>query len=193
MQDYFLTRNRYMRGRNMSVTGHSHYEAYAGQWGAHVVGLEVGENIAFTQSKIAFARGASRAWRKPWSVQVSPWFGGACTTSGPLRLEGGDARGLDAGHSLSFYVRMWLHAWFAGAALVTPENSIAIFFEKPAPPWTLTAHGAKAAEVFQFMQAHERGIPYTPVAIVLEDGRDLDGLRVVDPFRHDPAELGLDR
>ena len=32
VRDYFLTRNRYMRGRNMSVTGHSHYEAYAAEW-----------------------------------------------------------------------------------------------------------------------------------------------------------------
>ena len=128
----------------------------------------MGENIAFTQSKLAFARGASKRWDKPWSVQVSPWFSGACTTSGPLRVEGGGARGLDAGHSLSFYERMWLHAWFAGTALVTPENSIAIFFEKPEAPWTLTSHGEKASEVFRFMQAHERGVPYTPVAVVLD-------------------------
>jgi hypothetical protein len=60
---------------------------------------------------------------------------------------------------------MWLHTWFAGAAMVTPENSIAIFFEKPAAPWTLTSHGQKAGEVFQFMQTHDRGVPYTPVSI----------------------------
>ena len=107
----------------LSVTGHSHYEAYAGEWGARCIGLEVGENIAFTQSKIAFARGASRRWLRPWSSQVSPWFAGSCTTRGPLRLEGKYARGLDAGHSLSFYVRLWLHSWFAGAAMVTPEKA----------------------------------------------------------------------
>lgn len=168
VQDYFRTRNRHMRGRNMSVTGHSHYEAYAGEWDAHVVGLEVGENIAFTQSKIAFARGASRQWQRPWSLQVSPWFHGACTTSGPLRSEGGGARGLDAGHSLSLYERMWLHGWFAGAALVTPENSIAIFFETAEAPWNLTSHGKKAAEVFAFMRSHDRGVPFTPIAIVLD-------------------------
>jgi hypothetical protein len=168
LKDYFTSRRRDLLGRVISVTGHSHYEAYAGEWGARCIGLEVGENIAFTQSKFAFARGASRQWQLPWSVQVSPWFSGACTTSGPLRKEGGGARGLDAGHSLSFYERMWLHAWFAGAAMVTPENSIAIFFEKAAAPWTLTAHGRKAAEVFQFMRAHDRGVPFTPVAIVLD-------------------------
>jgi hypothetical protein len=168
IKDYYTSRQRDLLGRVISVTGHSHYEAYVGEWGARCIGLEVGENIAFTQSKLAFARGASRQWQKPWSVQVSPWFSGACTTSGPLRKEGNDARGLDAGHSLSFYERMWLHAWFAGAAMVTPENSVAIFFEEAAAPWTLTAHGRKAAKVYQFMRAHERGVPFTPVTIVLD-------------------------
>jgi hypothetical protein len=168
LKDYFTSRSRDLLGRVISVTGHSHYEAYAGEWGARCIGLEVGENIAFTQSKIAFARGASRQWQVPWSVQVSPWFAGACTTSGALRREGGGARGLDAGHSLSLYERLWLHAWFAGAAMVTPENSIAIFFEKAEAPWTLTSHGRKAAEVFQFMRTHDRGVPFTPIAIVLD-------------------------
>ncbi len=168
LKDYFLSRQRDLLGRVISVTGHSHYEAYAGEWGARCIGLEVGENIAFTQSKLAFARGASRQWRKPWSVQVSPWFSGACTTSGPLRKESGGARGLEAGHSLSFYERMWLYGWFAGAAMVTPENSLAIFFEKPEAPWTLTSHGRKAVEVFDFMQKHDRGVPYMPMAVVLD-------------------------
>ena len=165
---YFSSRSRDLLGRVISVTGHSHYEAYAGEWGARCIGLEVGENIAFTQSKLAFARGASRQWEVPWSVQVSPWFSGACTTSGPLRREAGGARGLEAGHSLSFYERMWLHAWFAGAALVTPENSIAIFFESQADPWKLTEHGRKGSEVFRFTQSHDRGVPFTPVAVAID-------------------------
>ncbi len=168
VRDYFLTRHRAMRGRTISITGHSHYEAYAGEWGSTVIGLELGENIAFTQSKIAFARGAARQWHRPFSIQVSPWFAGSCTTHGPLRMEGRYARGLDAGHSLSFYERLWLHSWFAGAALVTPENSIAIFFEQGHPDWALTEHGRTAAEVFAVMQRHDPGVPYTPVAIVLD-------------------------
>lgn len=168
LKEYFTSRGKDLLNRVISVTGHSHYEAYAAEWGARCIGLEVGENIAFTQSKLAFARGASRQWQRPWSVQVSPWFNGACTTSGPLRQEPGGARGLDAGHSLSFYERMWLHAWFAGAAMVTPENSMAIFFAAPDRPDLLTSHGRKAGEVFRFMREHDRGIPWTPVAIVLD-------------------------
>lgn len=175
LRNYFLTRNQAMRGRNLSVTGHSHYEAYAAEWGTRLIGLEVGENIAFAQSKFAFARGASRQWGIPWSAQVSPWLSGAVTTAGPLRVEGGGARGLDAGHSLSFYTRMWLHSWFAGAAMVTPENSIAIFFEPGEPAWRLTAHAERAKEVFAFMRNHDRGTPYTPMAIVLDQFAGYNG------------------
>lgn len=169
VRDYFQSRQRSMRGWNISVTGHSHYEAYVGQWGARMIGLELGENIAFTQSKIAFARGASRRTGKPWSIQVSPWFHGSCTTSGPLHInEKGRTRGLDAGHSLSFYERMGLHAWFAGTAMVTPENSSAIFFEKKSPPYRLTSHARAASRIFQLTQKRDRGIPWTPVAIVID-------------------------
>ncbi len=168
LREYFLWHRQTKGGRLISVTGHSHYEAYAAEWGASVVGLEVGENIGFTQSKFAFARGASRQWNVPWSVQVSPWFGNAVTTRGPLNTNGPTATGLDAGHSLSLYLRMWRHAWFAGAAFVTPENSSAIFFEEAKAPWKLTAHGEAAANAFQFMRTHDRGTPYTPMLVVLD-------------------------
>ncbi len=168
LRDYFLWHRQTKGGRLISVTGHSHYEAYAAEWGASVVGLEVGENIGFTQSKFAFARGASRQWNLPWSVQMSPWFGNAVTTSGPLNTNGATATGLDAGHSLSLDLRVWLHAWFAGAALVTPENSFNIFFEESRAPWKLTAHGEAAARAFQFMRSHDRGTPYTPLLVLLD-------------------------
>ena len=167
LKTYYLSRNKDLGGRSMSVTGHSHYEVYAAEWGSPLIGLELGENIAFTQSKIAFARGAARQWKRPWSVQVSPWFHGSCTTNGPLRMDGQYARGLDAGHSLNFYWRLWLHAWFSGAAMVTPENSISTFFENT-DDWTLTPHAVKATEFFRFAQSHDRGIPYAPVAVVLD-------------------------
>lgn len=169
VRDYFETRQRAMRGWNLSITGHSHYEAYAGQWGARVIGLELGENIAFTQSKIAFARGAARRNGLPWSVQVSQWFKGSSTSSGALRLEkDGTARGLDAGHSESFYRRLWLHAWFSGAAMLTPESGISMFFEKESPPYRLTRIGEMAARFHAGIRGREQGIPWTPVAVVLD-------------------------
>lgn len=168
VRDYFLWHRQAKRNRLISITGNSHYEAYAAEWGARVVGVEVGENIPFTQSKFAFARGASRQWNVPWSVQVSPWFGDAVTTRGELDTSVTPATGLDAGHSLSLYLRLWRHAWFAGAAMVTPENSINSFFETGGSPWTLNRHGEAAGAAHRFMRDHDRGYPYTPLLIVLD-------------------------
>ena len=74
--------------------------------------------------------------------------------------------------------------------MVTPENSLAIFFEKAAAPWTLTSHGRKAAEVFQFTQSHARGVPWTPVAVVLDHLAGYNGYMdkpwgIVDPTAGD--------
>lgn len=168
LRQYFLWHRQSKGGRLISVTGHSHYECYAAEWGASVVGIEVGENIGFTQSKFAFSRGAARQWNLPWSVQMSPWFGNAVTTRGPLDTNGPTATGLEAGHSLSLCQRMWFHAWFAGAALVTPENSFNSFFETGKDPWVLTPHGRVAAEAFAFMRSHDRGNPHTPLLVVLD-------------------------
>lgn len=168
LREYFLWHRQAKGGRVISVTGHSHYEAYAGEWGASVIGLEVGENIGFTQSKFAFARGSSRQWNIPWTVQMSPWFGNAVTTRGPLETNGPTAQGLDAGHSLSLCLRMWYHAWFAGAAMVTPENSFNSFFETGKAPWKLTHHGEAAARAFRMMRTHDRGNPHTPLLVVID-------------------------
>jgi len=168
LRQYFLWHRQAKGGRLISVTGHSHYESYAAEWGTSVVGIEVGENIGFTQSKFAFSRGAARQWNLPWSVQMSPWFGNAVTTRGPLDTNGPTATGLDAGHSLSLCLRMWKHAWFAGAALVTPENSFNSFFETGKDPWALTPHGRAAAETVAFIRGHDRGNPHTPLLVVLD-------------------------
>lgn len=178
VKSYFDDRLASQRGRTLSVTGHSHYECYAAAWGARMIGIELGENIAFAQSKLAFTRGAARQWKLPFSVQVSTWFHASCTSAGPLHLGSDNVwRGMDAGHSLSFYRRMWLHAWFAGAALVTPESSAAISFEPGEPKYRLTEHARAAKDVFQFMLRHDRGTPFTPLLIVIDEYSGYNGFQ----------------
>jgi hypothetical protein len=156
------------------LTGYLHYaEMYGARWGAAVISMEIGEGITPTQSKIAFARGSSRANRLPFSCQVSPWHGPSVTTHGPVvQSASGTWSGAAAGHSASFYHRMYLHAWFAGAAFLTPENSIAIFFDET-PDAThagnLSAHGEAARRGRQLMRTHARGTPHIPLAVVIDD------------------------
>lgn len=169
LKAYYEERNTTYGGRLLSVTGHSQYEVYAAEWGTQDIGLELGENIRFSQLKMSMARGAGRQWDLPWSVQVSPWFHGSLTTTGPLTGGPGNARGANAGHSQSLYERLWYHSWFAGAAMVTPEGGSAYLFEeKGAAPYTLTALGHVANSFFRFTNDHDRGIPYTPVAVVID-------------------------
>jgi hypothetical protein len=148
----------YRLGMANSVTGHCHYECYAAEWGCLMGGIEVGENIAFTQSKFAFARGASRQWGIPWSVQMSPWWNGYCTQYNTLNY----------GHSLSLYTRMLSHGWFSGAAWLTPENSFYIIFNNGLPNDGTNAWGAALGQLYALMNSHDRGIPCTPVAVVLD-------------------------
>ena len=49
-----------------SINGHYCYQHYACQWGADIVGSEVGENINSIQAHLAFTRGAARQYGKPW-------------------------------------------------------------------------------------------------------------------------------
>jgi len=113
---------------------------------------------AFTQSKFAFARGASRQWGVPWSVQMSPWWNGYETTFQTLQY----------GHSLSLYTRMLMHGWFAGAAWLTPENSADIVFNNGLPNYGINSWGVALNQLYAFINAHDCGIPYTPIAVVLD-------------------------
>jgi hypothetical protein len=155
------------------LTGHGHYsEMFAARWGAGLISLEVGADVASSQSKMAFARGSSRRHRIPWSLQVSPWLGGSCTSHGPVHCKGRACGGAAAGHSLSFVRRMVLQAWFAGAALITPENSVNSFFStqpSAGDPGVLSTHGQMAQQVNAFILSHDRGVPYTPVLVLIDE------------------------
>jgi hypothetical protein len=153
------------------MTHRFEYEAYAPRWGAQIISMEIGEDVPNTQSKIAIARGASRAAQLPWSAQVSPWHGPSVTTHGPVLFAGGVWQGADAGHSASFYVRLYAHVWFAGAAFLTPENSIAIFYDvqpNSTHAGILSAHGEAARRGRALMRAHDRGTPLVPLAVIID-------------------------
>lgn len=169
LKAYYTERNNTYEGRLYSVNGHSNYEPYAAEWGTQGIGMELGENIRFTQSKIAMARGASRQYSIPWSAQFSAWFAGCLTTTGPLTGGQWTARGADAGHSQSLFERTWKHVWFAGAGMVTPEGGgFYLYEEGGAAPYTMTSLGVKANNFYKLTLSHDRGVPYTPLAIVLD-------------------------
>jgi hypothetical protein len=170
LEAYYTGRNAAYDGRFLAEAGLSNYEPYEAQWGTQAIGMELGENILSSQLKMAMARGASRQYGIPWMVDVSPWFQGTETTAGPLTGGAGNARGIDAGHSESLFQRLWYHSWFAGAAMVTPEGGgNYLYNEGGAAPYTETSLGVIANNFYKFTLNHDRGVAYTPVAIVLDN------------------------
>lgn len=155
----------------ISVNGHYCYQHYACAWGCDVVGSEVGENINSIQAHIAFTRGAARQYGKPWLMDFSSWYGPGIFDEDP-RKTWGDNSGPHHGHSLSLHQRTYFVSYLAGANIVVAEGGwLNCFKSQTAPanePLPLSALGEKAAQFYRFTRRHpDRGIPYTPVALLL--------------------------
>ena len=154
-----------------SINGHYCYQHYACEWGCDLVGSEVGENINSIQMHIAFTRGAARQYGKPWLMDFSSWYGPSMFDEDPRRTWG-DNSGPTHGHSLSLHIRTYYVSYMAGTNIVVAEGGWLNCFksQQPGPDGTLplSSLGEKAAEFYRFTRRHPgRGIPYTPVALVL--------------------------
>lgn len=155
-----------------SINGHYCYQHYAGEWGADIVGSEVGENINSTQAHIAFTRGAARQYGKPWLMDFSSWYGPSMYDEDP-RKTWGEYSGPDRGHSLSLHRRTYYVAYMAGADVVVAEGGWLNFFrsQQPGPDGTLPLSrlGEEGARFYAFTKRYpDRGIPYTPVGLLID-------------------------
>jgi hypothetical protein len=155
-----------------SINGHYCYQHYACEWGADLVGSEVGENINSTQAHIAFTRGAARQYGKPWLMDFSSWYGPSMYDEDP-RKTWGEYSGPDRGHSLSLHRRTYYVAYMAGADVVVAEGGWLNFFrsQSPGPDGTLPLSrlGEEGARFYAFTQRYpDRGIPYTPVGLLID-------------------------
>ena len=155
-----------------SINGHYCYQHYACQWGADIVGSEVGENINSIQAHLAFTRGAARQYGKPWLIDFSSWYGPSMYDEDP-RKTWGEYSGPDRGHSLSLHRRTYYVAYLAGADVVVAEGGWLNFFgsQQPGPGGTLPLSrlGDEGARFYAFTKRYpDRGIPYTPVGLLID-------------------------
>jgi len=161
---YYLARNHMIlypseyRGFNtkgckfFTMTGHSYYSLYGAQWGCSLLGIELGENIIASQSKIAFARGAARQYNKPLYADISPWDAGLnaagqwvgmiplfnageganecknIPSTPAARLFHNPSLSWTGGHSPSLLSRLWYVCWLSGFSVEVPEDCQENFF-----------------------------------------------------------------
>ena len=149
--------------------------------------------------------GGSRRFGKVWTAQPSGWGYGPTTEGcGPLMCTpkggkpaaractpaemgaGATCSGAEASHSYSWYWRIWLHTWFAGAAKLTEEGpAMGVFC---GAPWAgcgtcdasrdflidsssgigLTRHGLQAQTVLATARSKDRGTPLMPLGVVID-------------------------
>ena len=154
----------------LELTANMFFGAFAAAMGnVSVVACEINSRNA--QVHIAFTRGAARQFGVPWAVDISPWYGNSITDYSTSQYWGksSDPHG---GHSLSVYNRSWYTAFMSGVGHLDAEaGAVNLFFENKSSDGVLNLSplGQVARDFSHFAHGRvERGIPYVPIAIVLE-------------------------
>jgi len=184
-------------------TSSTSYAHALGRWGVRTLGMETAAVQPNTSLRIAFTRGAARQTGGNFFYYHAPNFGDTATTFTNAQNFAGPAHfyhsryGATMGPSLAWYRKNYYLYYMSGASAVYLEQGFDQFF-KPGPgthPFQLNPLGRITQEFVGFAERHpERGVPYTPVAFLLDPAH---GFEMTDyphfPFgvsplnRHDAA------
>ena len=198
MKNYVVNFTEYLNGNKrpwISFNGHYPYHHYAAEFGFDKIGTEVGENMESYQMLMAFNRGAARQYQLPWFVDVSAWYGAGITDYNDPTIWP-EYGGPDNGHSLSLYRRTYYMAYMAGASRLIAEGGCFNFFYQnqyvePGGIMKLTPLGEIGKEFAHFSKNFpHRGIPYTPVGVLIDEFHGTTGLGVKKTFNSLPYEKG---
>ncbi|MFX0098424.1 MAG: hypothetical protein ACFFCS_02510 [Candidatus Hodarchaeota archaeon] len=184
MRQYVVNKTTYLYNNTrpwISFNGHYPYHHYAAEFGFDKIGTEIGENMESYQMLLAFNRGAARQYNLPWFVDFSAWYGPGITDYNEPPFWG-EYSGVNNGHSLSLFRRSYYMSYFAGTSrLVAEGGSVNFFYHRvgvdPYGLMQLTPLGEIGREFAHFSQNNtDRGIPYTPFALFIDELHGTTGL-----------------
>ena len=214
-----------------AMDGHGWITHGPAEWGCDWLGIEIGENIIAAELHVAFLRGAARMHGLPTFCDVSQWHSGTTPRFLPGQedeytaylspeeatrikkevIPKGGTACVNGGHSPSLLSRLWYLCWLSGFTVVVPEGSQGCFFiggdkelaQLPAETvFTLSPIGKRAKKFYEVTRKHpDRGIPYTPVAVMLDRYAGFFGFQhntgrpwgVLEPTVDDAATYGFFR
>jgi hypothetical protein len=164
-------------------TSSTAYAHALGRWGVRLIGIESAAVQPGTSMRVAFTRGAARQFGAAYLYYHAPTFGDTATTFTRAQNFGGPDHffhsryGPSMGASLSWYRKSYFLHYMSGASAVYLEQGYDQFF-KPGPgehPLQLSPVGRITEEFMAFAERHtERGVPDTPVAILLDPAHGWD-------------------
>lgn len=164
-------------------TSSTAYAHALGRWGCRIIGLETAAVQPIFAMRLAFARGAARQYGATVFYYHAPNFGDTATTfTKQQNFAGPDffyhtRYGTTMGPSLSWYRKSLYYYYMAGVSAIYFEQGFDQFF-KPGPgehPFQLNPLGRITDEFVRFVERHpDRGIPYTPIAFLLDPAHGWD-------------------
>lgn len=172
--------NKMMPAQSTSSTAFAHPLS---EWGVRFLGLETSAVQPMTAMRLAFSRGAARQFGGDFFYYHAPNFGDTATTFTKQQNFAGPDNffhtryGPTMGPSLSWYRKSYYLYYMSGASAIYLEQGFDQFF-KPGPgehPFQLNPLGRITDEFVRFADKHpDRGIPYTPIAFLLDAAHGWD-------------------
>ncbi|CAN5453479.1 hypothetical protein BH18ACI2_BH18ACI2_29400 [soil metagenome] len=163
----------------MSTDMYPYVHAFA-EWGERTLAHEGAANTPNYALSYAFLRGASRQFGRNWVWYHSSNFGDTSTTfisgqniAGPYTNYHHSHYDSFSGAGLVWYRKAYYSAYMAGAAGIYLEQGFDQYFI-PSPGderVQLSPFGRITSEFTRFAERHpNRGVPYTPIAFLLDSG-----------------------
>lgn len=147
----------------------NHLAAY---WGSKLLLVETSRQNIRWQGQIMFTRGAARQFDVPWGWYVAGYHNGY--TKDGVKKGGTSPNEPPGGISVSAMRRAFFMTWFAGSSLMQSEIDLWTPWKLAMNdvPFGLTEAGKAYVELYDFVQKYpDRGVPYTPVALLVNYDR----------------------
>ena len=152
----------------------------AAEWGSRFIIAETTRPFVLWQLQMIFHRGTARQFGIPWGWYVASYYtgkdakGNHITDAEPTAWHINAKNNPDSGLSMSIRKRAFYMTWLSGSNQFEREDTDRNWWmanKKGWERWTLAPEALMYVDFYNFTQKHERGVPYTPVALLVARNR----------------------
>lgn len=157
--------------RYMNATGSLNFSHYYGERNCRLLGLETAQGLPSDTLMFAFLRGAGRQYGRLTYQATSIWnrFGYNMYHDRKTTGAGGYGYGPNKGCSTSLHQRLFVAGYLGGQSIFGTETAQFTADRLPGGAPELSPLGRQHLRLKQWTERHpERGVPYTPVGLVLD-------------------------
>ena len=152
----------------------------AAEWGSRYIIAETTRPFVLWQLQMIFHRGTSRQFGIPWGWYVASYYTGKdadgkhVVDAEPTAWFVNKKNNPDSGLSMSIRKRVFYMTWLSGSNQFEREDTDRNWWmanKKGWERWTLAPEALMYVDFYNFTQKYDRGVPYTPVALLVARNR----------------------